>query len=266
TIFGCWTSASRKTVLPVLQKHDHLLFYPVQYEGLEQSTHIVYTGAAPNQQIIPAVKWAVTALGKKRFFLIGSDYVFPRCANASMLDAAASLNAEIVGEEYLLFGSSGCAEIVRKFVALQPDLIFNTINGDSNVAMFRALRAAGIRSDVVPTVSFSISEQELASLSIRDIVGDYAAWNYFHFVDRPRNHAFIKRFQARYGNQRIISDPMEAAYVGVHLWAQALVKAGRDEAQAIRAVVKHEEFDAPEGPVRVDPETQHVSKIFRIGR
>jgi len=266
TVFGCWTSASRKTVLPIFEKHDHLLFYPVQYEGLEQSPNIIYTGAAPNQQIIPAVKWAVSTLHKQKIFLVGSDYVFPRCANAIIRDTAASLNAEVVGEEYLLLGSSDVAEIVRKIVAAAPDVILNTVNGDSNVALFRALRAAGIKSDVVPTISFSISEQELSSLSTKDIVGDYAAWSYFHSIDRLQNRAFVQRFQARFGDQHFTSDPMEAAYFGVHVWAQAVAKAGSDSVQAIRAAAKHQEFDAPEGMVRIDPDTQHTSKAFRIGR
>jgi urea transport system substrate-binding protein len=266
TVFGCWTSASRKTVLPVFRKHDHLLFYPVQYEGLEQSPNIVYTGAAPNQQIIPAVKWCVSCLKKKRFFLVGSDYVFPRAANAIIRDQAKCLGGEIVGEEYLLLGSSDVGDIVRKIVAARPDAILNTINGDSNVAFFRALRAAGIRPNRTPTISFSISEEELSSLSMKDVVGDYAAWNYFQSVERPQNHAFVKRFQARHGKRRVISDPMEAAYFGVHLWAQAVKEAGDDNVAGIRRAVQHQAFDAPGGMVRIDPQTQHTSKIFRIGQ
>ncbi|MFO0868250.1 MAG: transporter substrate-binding protein [Pirellulales bacterium] len=266
TIFGCWTSASRKTVLPILEKHNHLLFYPVQYEGLEQSANIVYTGAAPNQQIIPAVKWAVSALNKQRIFLVGSDYVFPRCAHAIIRDAATNLGAEVVGEEYLLLGSTDVSGLVRRIVDARPDIIFNTINGDSNVAFFRALRMAGIQSEKVPTISFSISEPELGSLTTRDIVGDYAAWNYFQSVDRPQNQAFVHRFRARYGTRHVISDPMEAAYFGVHLWARAVREAGSDQVAAIREAVKHQQFDAPQGQVRIDPATQHTSKTFRIGR
>jgi urea transport system substrate-binding protein len=265
-LFGCWTSASRKTVLPVLERHDHLLFYPVQYEGLEQSPHVMYTGAAPNQQIIPAVKWCVTHLKKKKFFLVGSDYVFPRTANAIIRDQARGLGAEVIGEEYLVLGSLDVADVVRKIVAARPDAILNTINGDSNVAFFRALRAAGVTPDRVPTVSFSISEEELSSLSTKDLVGDYAAWNYFQTVNRPQNHEFVKRFQARYREQRVISDPMEAAYFGVHLWAQAVAEAGEDSAPRVRRAVRGQSFDAPEGLVRIDPETQHTSKVFRIGR
>jgi urea transport system substrate-binding protein len=265
-LFGCWTSASRKTVLPLLEKHNHVLFYPVQYEGLEQSPHVIYTGAAPNQQIIPAVKWARTVLKKRKFFLVGSDYVFPRAANAIIRDQAASLGAEIVGEEYLLLGSSDVADIVRKVVAARPEVILNTINGESNVAFFRALRAAGVTPDQVPTISFSISEEESSSLSVKDVVGDYVASNYFQSVERPQNHAFVQRFQAKYGKQRVVSDPMEAAYLGVHLWAQAVQEAGDTNLAAVRQAVRHQAFDGPEGLVRVDPETQHTSKVFRVGQ
>ena len=188
--------------------------------------------------------------------------------NAIIRDTAASLNVEVVGEEYLLLGSSDVDEIVRKVVAAGPDLILNTVNGDSNVALFRALRKAGLKSEAVPTISFSISEQELSSLSTKDIVGDYAAWNYFHSVDRPQNHKFIARFPARSGEQRMTSDPMEAAYFGVHVWAKAVAKAGSDDVKAIRAAFKNQEleFDAPGGMIRIDPDTQHTSKVFRIGR
>jgi urea transport system substrate-binding protein len=266
TVFGCWTSASRKTVLPVFEKHDHLLFYPVQYEGLEQSPNIVYTGAAPNQQIIPAVKWCIKSLKKRKLFLVGSDYVFPNTANAIIRDQAASLGAEVVGEEYLLLTSSEVGDIIRKIVAARPDAILNTINGDGNVAFFRALRAAGITPDHVPTISFSISEEELSSLSSKDLVGDYAAWNYFHSLERQQNKAFVKRFQAQYGERRLVSDPMEAAYFGVYLWAQAVKEAGEDSVAKIRQAVRRQSYDAPGGLVRIDPETQHTSKTFRIGQ
>jgi urea transport system substrate-binding protein len=267
TVFGCWTSASRRTVKPVFEKHDHLLIYPVQYEGLEASPNIVYTGAAPNQQIIPAVKWACAFLHKpKRFFLVGSDYVFPHTANAILRHELADLGGEVVGEEYVSLGSLDAAGVVQKIVQSKPDVILNTINGDSNVAFFRALRKAGVTPDKVPTISFSITEEELSNLGVRDIRGDYAAWNYFQSIDRPRNHAFVRRFQARYGAQRVTSDPVEAAYVGVYLWSQAVQKAGRDEAGAIRQAIKGQSFDAPQGVVRIDADNQHTWKTVRIGR
>jgi urea transport system substrate-binding protein len=266
TLFGCWTSASRKAVKPVVEKHNHLLFYPVQYEGLEQSPNIVYTGAAPNQQIIPAVKWCCSFLKKKRLFLVGSDYVFPRAANAIIRDYAAGLDAEIVGEEYLPLGSFDMSAVMKKIEDRKPDVILNTINGDSNVAFFRDLRKAGYTSDKLPTISFSISEVELRSLGAKAVQGDYAAWNYFESVDLPENKDFVDRFHARFGSDRFLSDPMEAAYIAVHLWAQAAESAGGDDAAAIRQAINNQSFNAPEGKVTIDPQTHHISKFVRIGQ
>jgi urea transport system substrate-binding protein len=266
TLFGCWTSASRKTVKAVVEKHDHLLFYPLQYEGLEQSPNIVYTGAAPNQQIIPAVKWCCAVLKKKRLFLVGSDYVFPRAANMIIRDHAADLGADVVGEEYLPLGSVDMGNVIKKIQARKPDLILNTINGDSNVAFFRALRKEGFTSERLPTMSFSISEEELSSLSAREVQGDYAAWNYFQSIERPENEDFVRRFRARFGPDRILSDPMEGAYIAVQLWAQAVESAGSGEVQAIRRAIHEQSFNAPEGRVRIDPHTHHISKYVRIGK
>lgn len=265
TIFGCWTSACRKTVKPVFEKYDHLLIYPVQYEGLEASPNIVYTGAAPNQQIIPAVKWSLDNLGK-RFFLIGSDYVFPRTANAIVKDQVAALRGEIVGEEYILLGSTEVEPVIQKIVETQPEVILNTINGDSNVAFFKALRAAGITPEKIPTVSFSIAEDELRSLGTEDMAGDYAVWNYFQSIDSQKNESFVQKFKEKYGSDRVTDDPMEAGYFGVYLWAQAVAEAGTDDVHAIREAIKTQSFNAPEGVVLVDPDTQHTWKTVRVGR
>jgi urea transport system substrate-binding protein len=265
-VFGCWTSASRKTVKPIFEKHDHLLFYPVQYEGLEQSPNIVYTGAAPNQQIIPAITWCCSFLRKKRLFLVGSDYVFPRAANAIIRDQARSLGATIVGEEYLLLGSTEAQPIVKKIAASKPDVIINTINGDSNLVFFRALRKAGIVPAQVPTISFSIAEEELSSLRRREIAGDYAAWNYFQSIDSRQNQAFVSRFHKKYGPGHVTTDPMEAAYIAVHLWAQAAQEAGSVEPGAVRGTIGKQSYDAPQGKVWVDPATQHLHKFIRIGQ
>ncbi len=266
TVFGCWTSASRKTVKPVFEKHNHLLFYPLQYEGLEQSPNIVYTGAAPNQQIIPAMKWSCSFLKKKRLFLVGSDYVFPRAAHVIIRDQAADLGADIVGEEYLPLGATDMSALIQKIQARKPDMIFNTINGDSNVAFFRALRQAGLTSEKLPTISFSVSEEELSSLRAKDVQGDYAAWNYFQSIDLPENQDFVGRFRARFGPERILSDPMEAAYIAVHIWARMVELAGNDDVNAIRQAIHDQTFEAPEGKVTLDPLTHHISKFIRIGR
>ncbi|GAX34955.1 urea ABC transporter substrate-binding protein [Nodularia sp. NIES-3585] len=265
TVFGCWTSASRKTVNPVFNNYNHLLIYPVQYEGLENSPNIVYTGAAPNQQIIPAVKWSFDNLGK-RFFLVGSDYIFPRTANAIIKDQVTALQGEILGEEYILLGSKNVTEAVKKIKQTQPDIILNTINGDSNIYFFQALKNEGITADKIPTISFSLAEEELRNFSIKDMVGNYAVWNYFQSIDNPRNHEFIKKFQQRYGKNRVTSDPIEAAYFGVYLWAQAIQDAGTDNVNAIREHIKDQSFLAPEGIVYIDPDNQHTWKTVRVGK
>ncbi len=264
-VFGCWTSASRRTVKPVFEKYDHLLFYPVQYEGLEQSPNIIYTGAGPNQQIIPAVKWSFDHLGK-RFFLVASDYVFPRSANAIIKDQTAALRGEIVGEEYILLGSSEVKGVVQKIVQTKPDVIFNTINGDSNVAFFRELRAAGITPEVIPTLSFSIAEHEVRTLGSKLVRGDYAAWNYFQSIDRPENKAFVESFKARYGIHRVTNDPMEAGYFGVYLWAQGVEAAKETDPKIVRKALLNQSFAAPEGLVYVDEENQHTWKTVQIGK
>ncbi len=198
-VFGCWTSASRRTVKPVFEKHNHLLFYPVQYEGLEESQNIIYTGAAPNQQIIPAVKWCFDNLGTK-FFLVASDYVFPRSANAIIKDQLTALGGELAGEEYVLLGSSEVEEVIQNIIETQPDVILNTINGDSNVSFFRWLRKAGVTPDKIPTMSFSIAEDELRTLGAEDMIGDYACWNYFQSIDTKANNDFVRRFKEKYGS------------------------------------------------------------------
>jgi urea transport system substrate-binding protein len=266
TLFGCWTSASRKQLLPVLERYDHLLVYPVQYEGLEQSPHVVYTGATPNQQMLPAVRWAFDALGARRFFLLGWDSVYSHAAHAVMRDELAALGGRIAGEEYLLPASSEVSGAVRRILETRPDVILNTVVGDRNIPLCRTLGATGATPGKPPTIYFRVGEVELRHFADRDIVGDYAAWNYFQSLDRPQNNKFISRFRKRYGPQRVLSDPMEAAYLGVHLWAQAAESAGGGDARAIREALRDQSFDAPGGVVRIDPENQHTWKNARVGR
>ena len=265
TVFGCWTSASRKAVKPIFEEHNHLLIYPLQYEGVEVSPNIIYMGAAPNQQIIPALDWATTVLKKRRFFLVGSDYVFPRTANAIIRDHLTSHGAEIVGEEYLPLGSQDVSAAVDAIVLAKPDMILNTINGDSNTAFFRTLRAKNITPADIPCLSFSVAEQELRSLNIAEVQGDYAAWTYFQSVQSPENNEFVRRFHEKYP-QRVISDPMEAAYVGVKLWAMAVKSADSLDPTKIRRAMLNQRFDAPDGNTRVDPDTQHCFKTPRVGQ
>ncbi len=266
TVFGCWTSASRKTVVPVFERHDNLLVYPVQYEGIEQSPNVIYLGATPNQQIIPALDWLSGFQRKKKFFLVGSDYVFPRTANAIIRDQLSELGAEVVGEAYLPLGSYDVQPVVDQIVAAQPDAILNTLNGDTNIPFFRRLRAAGITPDHTSTVSFSIGEHELRRLDPAAMAGDFAAWNYFQSLDTPENKKFVDAFREKYGPQRVVTDPMEAAYVGVQLWAAAVKQADSDQPDEIRAAFVTQNILAPEGEITLDAANQHAYKTPRIGR
>ncbi len=265
TLFGCWTSASRKAVLSVVEKLDHLLVYPVQYEGLESSPNILYVGAAPNQQIVPAVKWSFDHLGK-RFFIVGSDYIFPRMAAELIKDQVAALRGEIVGEEYIPLGSMDVKSVVGRIVDSRPDVVLNTINGTTNAAFFTELRKAGISPSRLPTMSFSFAEVELRDWNLTGMEGEYAAWNYFQSLETAENREFVASFRERFGEDRVVSDPMEAAYAGVHLWAQAVRDAGSFEPRKIRGALADQSYPAPGGMVYVDRSSQHVWKTVRIGR
>ncbi len=266
TVFGCWTSASRKTVVPVFESANHLLIYPVQYEGLEQSPNVIYLGATPNQQIIPAVRWFYGFQNKKRFFIVGSDYVFPRVASEIIQDQLELLDAELVGQEFVPLGSFDVKPIVEKIKATQPDIILNLINGDTNTVFFRELAQQGITPAEIPTVSFSIGEAELQKLDTSKIEGDFAAANYFQSVESAENERFVGAFKKRYGDQRVVTDAMEAAYIGVKLWAQAVEACGSTEPLTIRDAMLLESIQSPGGPVRFDPVTQHLFKTPRIGQ
>jgi len=264
-LFGCWTSACRKAVKPVVEKHRHLLFYPVQYEGLEQSPDIIYTGAAPNQQLIPMATWALQQRGK-RVYLIGSDYVFPRTANQIVKKLLLAQGGQLVAERYAPLGEQNLDAIVHEIAKQHPDFVLNTLNGDSNQHFFRALQQAGIRAEDIPVFSTSIAEAELAAIGPELMTGHYAAWNYFQSVQSDENRAFIKRFRRRFGQERVLDDPMEAAYIGVHLWVNALRSAGTLEMSTVKIVLAQQTLAAPEGIVAVDADTRHLWKPVRIGR
>lgn len=263
-IFGCWTSASRKAVLPVVEENNGLLFYPVQYEGLESSPNIFYMGAAPNQQIVPAVKWLFDN-GKKRFYLLGSDYVFPRTANKIIKAYLKYLGGVVVGEEYTPLGHTDYSSVINKIKAAKPDVVFNTLNGDSNVAFFKQLKDAGIDAKTLPVMSVSIAEEEIKGIGPEYLKGHLVAWNYFQSVDTPENIEFVEKYKKKYGEDRVTDDPIEAAYIGVYLWAKAVEKAGSTDVDKVREAAKGIEFNAPEGPVKIDGDNQHLYKTVRIG-
>ncbi|QOV22846.1 urea ABC transporter substrate-binding protein [Anabaenopsis elenkinii] len=265
-IFGCWTSASRKNVKPVFESKDHMLWYPVQYEGQECSKNIFYTGAAPNQQIEPSVDWMLKNKGKE-FFLVGSDYVFPRTANTIIKAQLQALGGKTVGEDYLPLGNVEVTPIISKIRQALPNggVIYNTLNGDSNVAFFKQLKGAGLTADKYPSMSVSIAEEEVKAIGVEYLQGHYAAWNYFQTVDTPANKKFVEAFKQEYGADRVINDPMEAAYVAVYLWKQAVEKAGTTDIDKVRAAAYGQTLDAPEGKVTMNA-NHHLSKIVRIGQ
>jgi urea transport system substrate-binding protein len=264
TVFGGWTSASRKAMLPVFERNKALLWYPVQYEGLESSPYIFYTGATTNQQIVPALDY-LAAQGKKRLFLVGSDYVFPRTANKIIKAYAAAKGIEILGEEYTPLGHTEYSTLVNKLADAKPDAVFNTLNGDSNVAFFKQLRSAGITAAATPVVSVSVAEEEVRGIGPDNVAGHLVAWNYYQTTQTAANDTFVKAFKAKYGADKVTSDPMEAGYNAVKLWAAAVAKAGTTEVEAVKKAAGGIALEAPEGTTTIDGTNQHVSKTARIG-
>jgi urea transport system substrate-binding protein len=265
-IFGCWTSASRKSVKPIVEKHNHLLFYPNAYEGLEQSPNIVYTGAAPNQHIIPAVKWSYDNLKARKYFLAGSDHIWSRGVYATVNDCLRALGAEVVGEEYLLLGTSDVEPLIDKIKLARPDIILSTVTGDTNWPFYKKLMAAGLGPQKVPLVAFGVAEQELLSFPIGDMVGDYAAWTYFQSLDRAENQELVSKFKAKYGSERVTSDAIAMAYSSVQLWAQTVEEAQTDDSVTVRKLIVHQSLNAPGGIISIDPETQHTWRPVHIGQ
>ena len=279
-VFGCWTSVSRKSVLPVFEELNGLLFYPVQYEGEELSQNVFYTGAAPNQQAIPAVEYLMSkdGGGAKRFFLLGTDYVYPRTTNKILRAFLKSKGVaeKDIAEVYTPFGHSDYQTIVaniKKFAAGGKTAVISTINGDSNVPFYKELGNAGLKATDVPVVAFSVGEEELRGIDTKPLVGHLAAWNYFMSVKNPENSAFIKKWsdyvkKAKLpgGDKRVTNDPMEATYVGMHMWAQAVKKAGTTDVNAVRKAMAGQTFKAPSGyTLKMDETNHHLWKPVMIG-
>jgi len=272
--FGCWTSVSRKSVLPVFEELNGLLFYPVQYEGEEQSRNVFYTGAAPNQQAIPAVEYLMGADGgeAKRIALLGTDYVYPRTTNRIL---RAYLNSKGIGdadimEEYTPFGHSdwqGIVSRVKRFAGEgKKTAIVSTINGDANVPFYRELGNQGIRAEDIPSVAFSVGEEELAGIDTRPLVGHLAAWNYFMSVDSPANTEFKTMWRNYIKNdRRVTNDPMEATYTGFRMWTQAVAKAGTTAVDQVREAMYGQKVDAPSGYAEEMHRNHHLSKPVMIG-
>ncbi|BBY66455.1 urea ABC transporter substrate-binding protein [Mycolicibacterium helvum] len=263
-VFGGWTSSSRKAMLPVFESNNSLLYYPVQYEGLESSKNIFYTGATTNQQIVPALDF-LKEKGLKSLYLVGSDYVFPQTANRIIKAYAAANGIEIKGEDYTPLGSTDFSTIVNKVRSSNADAVFNTLNGDSNVAFFKEYTNAGLTPQKMPVVSVSIAEEEVQGIGAQNIAGQLTAWNYYQTLDNPVNKAFVAAYKAKYGQNKPTSDPMEAAYVSVYLWKNTVEKGKSFDVKAIQDNAGGVTFDAPEGLVTIDGENHHITKTARIG-
>ncbi|HAE99983.1 MAG TPA: urea ABC transporter substrate-binding protein [Methylophilaceae bacterium] len=279
--FGCWTSVSRKSVLPVYKELNSLLFYPVQYEGEELEKNVFYTGAAPNQQAIPAVEYLMSKQGggAKRFVLLGTDYVYPRTTNKILRAFLHSkgIKDDDIMETYTPFGHSDYQTIVadiKKFAAGgKKPAVVSTINGDSNVPFYKELGNAGLKAKDVPVVAFSVGEEELRGVDAKPLVGHLAAWNYFMSIKNPTNKAWIKEWSDYAKAQKLptadkplTNDPMEATYIGIHMWAQAVEKAKSTDTDKVIAAMAGQKFKAPSGFVaEMDPSNHHLHKPVFIG-
>lgn len=280
-VFGCWTSVSRKSVLPVFKELNGLLFYPVQYEGEELEKNVFYTGAAPNQQAIPAVEYLMSKEGgsAKRFVLLGTDYVYPRTTNKilrSYLKSKGVADADIM-EEYTPFGFSDYQTIIAKIKKFSSEgkktAVISTINGDSNVPFYKELGNAGLKAKDVPVMAFSVGEEELRGIDTKPLVGNLAAWNYFESLKNPANTKFIDMYKAWAVSQKlpnantvVTNDPMEATYVGIHMWKQAVEKAKSTDVDKVVAAMGGQKFNAPSGFVEeMDPKNHHLHKPVFIG-
>jgi urea transport system substrate-binding protein len=262
TVFGGWTSASRKAMLPVFEKSKNLLWYPVQFEGNECSPNIMYSGAQPNQQALPAYDWAKSK-GYKTFFLVGSDYVYPRTANLILKKHIENDGLKVAGEEYQPLGGTEFSGVIAKIRAAKPDLIFNTLNGDSNVAFFKQMAAAGMTPAKLPVMSFSIGEQEAQAMGPSLVEGSYAAWNYFQTLDTPENKKFVEAFKAKFGADSVVTDPLVHGYVDVWIWKAAVEKAGSFDPAAVRAAaVTLDAVPTPLGAVKFAANNSMVQTAY----
>ncbi|MFG6429438.1 urea ABC transporter substrate-binding protein [Roseateles sp. LYH14W] len=281
-VFGCWTSVSRKSVLPVFEQTNSLLFYPVQYEGEELSKNVFYTGAAPNQQAIPAVEYLMSkdGGGAKRFVLLGTDYVYPRTTNKilrAFLKSKGIPDADIM-EDYTPFGHADYQSIIAKIKKFSAEgkktAVVSTINGDSNVPFYKELGNQGLKATDVPVVAFSVGEEELRGVDTKPLQGHLAAWNYFMSIKAPANDGFIKKWSAYakakgiagHKDKPLTNDPMEATYIGINMWAQAVTKAKSTDTDKVIAAMAGQTFTAPSGITsKMDEKNHHLHKSVFIG-
>jgi len=264
-IFGCYTSASRKAVLPALNQLHGLLYYPTYYEGQEQDKSVIYTSQEATQSVVAAIEWMAKQQGKT-FFLVGSDYIYPRTCNKIAKPTIARVGGSVVGEEYAPLGHTEFSSIINKIKAAKPDWIYSTVVGGSNVAFYKQLKAAGLDGTKQKLLSTVVSENEIDGIGRENAVGYYACMGYFQSLKNPQNERFVKAIKAKYGPDRVVGDPMQCAYNAVYLWKMAAEKAKSFDVGKVLAASAGLEFDAPEGKVRIHASNHHVAKKVRVGR
>ena len=265
SIFGCWTSDSRKAVKSVVEEYYNLLWYPVQYEGMEASPNIMYVGACPNQQVVPAIDYCAENFGK-RMYLLGSDYIFPQIANKIIKAQLKDLGGEVVGERYVPMNEANFVSIIQEIKTLKPDVIINTLNGNSNVSFFTQIYNNKITSDEIPIMSFSIAENEINEIGAEFLEGHYVSWSYFESTETSKNRQFVSKYKEVYGVKKHVGDPVEAGYLSIFLWAAACEKAGSFDIEDVRIASKGLSYIGPEGYVTIEGSNQHLNKFARIGQ
>jgi urea transport system substrate-binding protein len=268
SVMGCWTSASRKAVLPVFEKENGMLYYPTFYEGLEQSKNVIYTGQEATQQIIAGLDWMAKEKKAKTFYLIGSDYIWPRTSNKIARKHIENvLGGKVVGEEYYALGHTDFGSLINKIKLKKPDVIYAIIVGGSNVSFYKQLKAAGITSDKWNLLTISVTEDEVLGIGGENLAGFYSAMKYFQSLDNPNNKSFVAAFKAKYGANAVIGDVTQAAYLGPWLWKLAVEKAGSFDIDKVAAASSDIEFTgAPEGYVRIHNSNHHLWSKLRIGQ
>jgi urea transport system substrate-binding protein len=265
-IVGGWTSGSCRIMQPMIEKYNNLLFYPVTHEGIQESPNILFVGATQNQQIVPAALWSYYNLGK-RFFIVGSDEIFSRVASKIIQETLASVDAQVVGDEYIMLGSKEVEPMIKKIIAAKPDVIINTIQGDSNVPFFEVLRAHGITPEKIPVMSIgSVTETEFVGIGSSAMAGDYTTASYFQSVSREENSIFVTNFKKRYGSNRVLSEACEAGYVAVHIWANAIRIARAINPDEVKKHLNNRMVNAPEGVIYTDNRLMNCWKMIYVGR
>ncbi|AFY94239.1 ABC-type branched-chain amino acid transport system, periplasmic component [Chamaesiphon minutus PCC 6605] len=268
-VLGCYTSASRKSVLPVFEEKDRLLYYPVYYEGNECSSNVFYTGAAPNQQITDSIPYCIKNFGKKGFF-IGSDYIYPKESNRIAKAELVNGGGTVVGDEYAALGTTEFITIINKIKQAKPDFILSNLVGDSIPAFYKQLKDAGITSKDIPIMAFPTTEEEIQAMGPEFAEGHFSSFNYFQTVDTPENKAFVEQFKAKFGNERVTNGVMEAAYIQTFFMAQAMEKCAKENKELttsnLREATRGQEFKAPQGTVKSDPDNYHTYLYSRIGK